>query len=311
MQPSHGVHRPDALARWLSGSALALAAFLLLMFLTEATGATHLVRSSSDTTPSTLPAAPCVDGATGPAGATGVPGSSGSVGATGASGTPGAAGDTGPSGPRGETGKPGVTGPSGATGPRGATGACGATGPVGASGTRGATGVAGPTGATGPAGVDAALLHYGAFHDTSTQTLSGANTAAIMSFNQNTPSGSNGVVSDGVSVVSGTRITMATAGVYTVQVTVQLTGGTEATRVLTWLTHNGTAVTRSTGSESVGASALATITRSFVVEAAAGDYYEIVWSASNASVTLAPADAADSPSRPGAASAAVSVTQVR
>lgn len=311
MQPTHGVHRPDPIARWLSGSALALAAFLLLMFVTEATGATHLVRSGSDTPSTTLPVTPCVDGATGPVGATGAPGSSGAVGATGASGTPGAAGDTGSAGPSGATGKTGVTGPSGATGPRGATGACGATGPVGASGTRGATGVAGPTGATGPSGVDAAVLHYGTFHDTSLQTLSGANSAVAVRLDQNTPSGANGVVADGVSVVGSTRITMANAGVYTVQVTAQVAGGAEAARVLTWLTHNGSAVVRTTGTESVAASALVTVTRSFVVEAEAGDYFEIVWSASDASVTLAPANAADSPSRPGAASAAVSVTQVR
>lgn len=138
-QPTHEPHAADLRARWIGGAALAVALFLLLFFITEATGGSHLI-AGSDPTPSTLPRTPCVDGATGVTGATGasgLTGGSGAQGATGESGVPGATGPAGVSGATGATGLTGASGASGATGPKGATGTCGATGPVGATGPAG------------------------------------------------------------------------------------------------------------------------------------------------------------------------------
>lgn len=317
MQPSNGIQRTDALARWLAGSALVAAAFLALMFLMEATGATHLVGPGAEpTTPTTLPVVPCEDGATGPvgaSGATGVPGQSGETGATGASGPGGKPGASGATGPKGVTGATGPKGITGATGPRGATGACGATGPIGASGVRGATGPMGPTGATGPAGVDGDLLAAGSFYDTSSQSIGSANAAAAVRLGEATPSGGNGVIASGVSVAGSTRVVVEEAGVYEVSVTLNVRSESGSTqRLLTWLERNGAPIARTTASSDVTpAGSATTVVRTFVVSAGAGDAFEVLWSASDTAVTLAATDAADGPARPGVASASVTVAQVR
>lgn len=309
MQPSPTARRTDSLARWLAVSSLVLAVFLLLMFVMESTGATHLVRSASDSAPATtLPVVPCVDGDTGPAGATGASGPSGASGLVGGTGATGDRGPTGSSGAIGATGSRGVTGPSGATGPRGVTGPRGATGACGATGPVGATGSQGPT---GPAGADGATLAYGAFHDNATQSLASTGSAAAVEFGQSTPSGSNGVIADGVEVESDSRITVEEAGVYEIHITLNVASSASGTPELrTWIERNGTPITRS-ASYSVVSTTSSTVVRTFVLDADAGDSFEVMWSTSDASVVLAPVDAASGPTRPAAASASVAVTQVR
>ena len=309
MQPSSATQRPDPLARWLAAASLVLAAFLLLMFVMESTGATHLVRSGSESAPATtLPVVPCEDGDTGPAGATGTAGPSGASGSVGATGATGDRGPSGGTGAVGATGSQGGTGPRGATGPQGVTGprgACGATGPIGV------TGPSGPQGATGPAGADSATLAYGAFHDNSTQTVASASSAAAVRLGESTPSGGNGVIADGVEVVGNTRITVEEAGVYEVHITLNVAStATGVPEVRTWLEHNGSAVTRTTARADISAPT-ATLVRTFLVNMGAGDAIEVMWSTSDTAVALAPADSGSDPSRPAAASASVVVTQVR
>ena len=104
------VEASDVRARWLSGAALAVSFVLLLFFITESTGASHLIKGSQPATTepaSTLPPVPCVDGATGPSGE---PGASGATGAEGDTGAVGATGDQGEVGVTGVTGKQGEIG---------------------------------------------------------------------------------------------------------------------------------------------------------------------------------------------------------
>ncbi|MFM1790169.1 MAG: hypothetical protein RLZZ526_496, partial [Actinomycetota bacterium] len=126
----------------------------------------------------------------------------GEPGADGAPGTPGAAGSAG------------SAGATGAQGPAGAQGATGPQGPTGATGPQGATGSQGPQGADGAVGPAGSFTgYYGSFYDTTTQAITSINTPKAMTFNQVSP-GVNGVVANGVSVVSGSRVTVATSGTY-------------------------------------------------------------------------------------------------
>ena len=153
----------DLRARWIAGAALAVALALLLFFITETTGASHLIVGSAGDTTTTLPQV-CVDGATGPSGpegatgASGVPGVSGAEGPQGDTGTSGVSGVTGATGPKGVTGVTGPKGVTGVTGPKGATGAKGVTGAKGATGTCGPTGPQGATGSKGAPGVVHSLM---------------------------------------------------------------------------------------------------------------------------------------------------------
>ena len=97
-----------------------------------------------------------------------------------------------------------------------------------------------------------------------------------MTLNEVTP-GVNGVIANGVSVTSGSRITLAHAGVYNIQFSAQLYNGSGASKVDIWLAKNGTAVAFTNTQESIPANERVVAAWNFVVEAAAGDYFEIMW----------------------------------
>lgn len=215
----------------------------------------------------------------------------------------------GPTGSDGATGTTGDSGDIGKTGPAGATGATGATS---ATGTTGTTGAIGATGATGPVG-PAFSGHYGTFYDTSIQTNPIADTARSVMLNEVT-NGVNGVIASGVSVVSGSRITLANAGVYNLEFSIQIDksdGGSDDIDV--WLAKNGTNVlwtnTMQTLVGSAGEKYIAAW--NFVVNAQAGDYFELMWSSPDTAMRLVSAPAQVSPVRPGVPIVMISVMQVR
>lgn len=206
----------------------------------------------------------------------------------------------------------GPTGSDGATGTTGDSGDIGKTGPAGAIGAIGATGAMGATGATGPVG-PAFSGYYGTFYDTSIQTNPIADTARSVMLNEVT-NGVNGVIASGVSVVSGSRITLANAGVYNLEFSIQIDksdGGSDDIDV--WLAKNGTNVlwtnTRQTLVGSAGEKYIAAW--NFVVNAQAGDYFELMWSSPDTAMRLVSAPAQVSPVRPGVPSVMISVMQVR
>ena len=149
-------------------------------------------------------------------------------------------------------------------------------------------------------------FNVGAF--LSTQTQSGSANVS-QSINYNTTD-----YSQGVSVVSGTRLTVANAGVYNIQFSAQVdrVSGSGTDTVHIWLKKNGTNVTNSAGAITIsgGAAAAKTISSwNYVVDAAASDYYEICWQTTDANIQLI--NAAASGNIPDVPSVIVTVTQVR
>lgn len=213
---------------------------------------------------------------------------------------------TGPQGPAGPTGPAGPQGPSG---PTGLPGPDGSTGPGGSFGPQGPAGSTGPTGPAGPSG-PAFPSYYGSFYDTTTQTNPTANTAMSVTFNQ-VIDGQNGVVANGVSIVSGSRITVANAGVYNIQFSIQA-DKTDAgdDDIDIWLASNGANLpwtnTRQTLSGTGSQKFVAAW--NFVVRADAGDYFELKWSSADADMRLLATGAATGPVRPAAPSVIVTVT---
>lgn len=236
-------------------------------------------------------------GATGATGSQGVPGvcTNGAVGASayeiwlaqghsgsqadfiaalkGEQGVPGA---TGATGPRGEPGAAGPSGATGATGPKGDPGATGATGATGASGPKGDPGATGATGATGPKGdpgTPGGVRYYGSFYDTSLQTNVTPGTGIPMRLNSTD-------VSNGVSVVGGTQITVANAGVYNLQFSAQIAQTVSPANIVAiWMRKNGTDVPWTNTEVTLqGNGARYVAAWNFFISLAAGDSVQLVWS---------------------------------
>lgn len=210
---------------------------------------------------------------------------------------------------RGATGATGTQGLTGATGPQGATGATGPQGPAGPQGNAGATGA---TGATGPAG-PAFTGYLGSFYDTTTQTNPVASVARPMTLNEVTD-GQNGAIARGITVVNGSRVTMAHAGFYNIQFSAQIDktdGGNDDIDI--WLAKNGQNVSwTNTQQTLVGTTTERYVAAwNFVVEAAAGDYFELMWSSADVDMRILSEVAQTSPARPGIPSLILTVTQVQ
>ena len=255
-----------------------------------------------------------ITGPTGPTGAQGIQGVTGPTGPTGAQGIQGDTGPTGPTGAQGIQGNTGPTGPTGPTGDQGIQGATGPTGPTGPTGSTGLTGPTGPTGATGATGAGGSLGYWGSFWDTTTQTAASANTAYSITLN------SADAANNGVSVVSGSRVTFANAGVYSLTYSIQFTNSdTQIHDVNVWLRKNnaGSAgdipdtdskfsiIARHGG---INGNVIGTV--NFVIPVAANDYIELIWATTNTQVTLETIPAGTTPVSPRIPSVVFTATQV-
>jgi hypothetical protein len=145
---------------------------------------------------------------------------------------------------------------------------------------------------------------YGSFFDTTTQSGS-ADTAYAVKHNT-TDFGS------GVSIVSNTRITMAEAGIYTIISTQQFVHTQGSTVTITgWLRKNGTDVSNSgTDLRLKGNNAKDLYAINYFVSASAGDYYELIWSASDSDTEIQYTAARTSPTRPAVPSVITTVNRV-
>ena len=174
-------------------------------------------------------------------GAAGGDGSSGTSGSSGAGGTAGTSGAAGTSGSAGTSGASGTNGSSGTAGANGTSGINGTSGVSGTAGTSASSGTAGATGSSGTSGANGAVGGYlGSFYDTTNQT--GVAGAVLTMGLNNSDSWNNGV-----SIVSGSQITIANPGVYNIQFSAQMqkTAGNTATHAHIWLSQNGTDVPNS------------------------------------------------------------------
>jgi hypothetical protein len=151
-------------------------------------------------------------------------------------------------------------------------------------------------------------VYYGSFYDTTTQTVV-ANTAYAMQIGSVDSA-------NGVSIVSGSRITFAHAGEYNIQWSGQFENGDIADHdANVWMRKNGVDIVGSNGVISVPSSHGGTHGHTvagwnFFLTVAAGDYYEFWWSTDSAQVTLQAYLAGTAPTKPSTASLIVTVQQV-
>ena len=222
----------------------------------------------------------------------------------------------GPRGPRGLSGTTGVRGATGMQGPQGIQGATGAkgdtgaTGPTGAKGDTGATGATGPTGPQGIQGLPGTFGSYGTFYSTATQTLTTTNVPIPMTFNQVTP-GVGGVVASGVSVAEASKVYVDNAGVYNIQFSAQVAkddAGIDTMDI--WLSIEGSAVPWTNTSITIDTAKRYVAAWNFIVELAAGQFFQLVYSTADIQMSLLAVPPQTGPTRPGIPSVIITVTQV-
>ena len=137
-------------------------------------------------------------------------------------------------------------------------------------------------------------LDYGSFDASIDQTIGTINTATAVALN-------NTEVSNGVSLSSGSRLTVASTGFYQVDAVLQLTStNTSAKNVYFWLRKNGTDVSFTTRAVTINLNnGFLPISLTYTMSLTAGDYVELYWAATDTAVTLdAIAASAFAPSGP-------------
>jgi hypothetical protein len=131
------------------------------------------------------------------------------------------------------------------------------------------------------------ILHYGAFSDTTTQTIVSINEAYAMVFDTTD-------ASNGVSIGSPTsQLVVNEQGVYNIQFSAQLdksSGG--AANVYIWLRKNGNNVPNTTTTLTLqGTAARQVAAWTYVIQLEAANYVELMWAADDADVTILAASA--------------------
>lgn len=124
-------------------------------------------------------------------------------------------------------------------------------------------------------------LDYGSFDSTTDQTLAAINTATAITLG-------NTLVSNGVTLTSGSRLNVVEAGYYQIDATIQLTSGSSSAKnIFFWLRKNGTDVAHSTRAVTVDInSGYLPISLNYTISLAASDYVELYWAANDTNVTL-------------------------
>jgi len=150
---------------------------------------------------------------------------------------------------------------------------------------------------------------YGAFSDFTDQTTT-INTATLMGLSVTD-------FSNEVSLQTGSKITVANAGVYNLQFSVQLQNLDNAPQdVFIWLKQNGTDITGSTGLVGMPARKSAGVPFhdikgwNYFLSMNANDYVQIYWSTTNASVTIETYAASGTPTKPSTASVVATLSFV-
>jgi hypothetical protein len=197
-------------------------------------------------------------------------------------------------------GNTGATGNTGGTGPQGNTGNTGPTGP------QGNTGNNGNTGATGAGG---ALGYWGSFWSTQDQAAAGTTLAYAITYNNTDPN------SNGVSIVSNSRITFSYPGVYNIEFSAQAdrVSGSGTDTIDIWFRKNGTDIADSNTIVTVsgGAAAAKTVAAwNYMLQVDANDYVELMWRTSDTRLEFIADPAGTNPTRPAIPSVILSANQV-
>ena len=143
-------------------------------------------------------------------------------------------------------------------------------------------------------------LRYGNFYDTTNQTNASTSAANLITVNT---SG----ITNGITIVDGSKLTFAYSGAYLVNVLSQavFTGGASSYDLTVWYSKNGTIVpysayTFTVGSGAQNAQTLANVENIFTVNA--GDYFQFYWYSPASGVTLKATAAGSNPTRPASPS---------
>lgn len=130
---------------------------------------------------------------------------------------------------------------------------------------------------------------YGSYYDTTTQTIAVINTAYPITLNNVANKIGNGPMQYGVYRGSPTsRVYVDNTADYNIQFSLQLySSNASAKNVSIWLRVNGTNVADSATVISIKDNGTATVAAwNFVINLAAGDYFELVWSADSTAVSI-------------------------
>jgi len=161
----------------------------------------------------------------------------------------------------------------------------------------------------GPSGGRYVAFPYGAFSDFTDQTTT-VNTATLMTLNTTD-------FSNGVSVVSNSKITVEYAGIYNLQFSAQLQNLDNAPQdVFIWLKQNDADITGSTGLVGLPARKSAGVPFhdikgwNYFLNMNAGDHVQIYWSTTSVDVTIQTYAASGTPTKPSTASVVATLSFV-
>ena len=151
---------------------------------------------------------------------------------------------------------------------------------------------------------------YGAFQDSTNQVAANTTTAYAVTFNTTD-------FSNGVTIASGSRITVADAGIWNLQFSIQFTNTTNASQdVDVWFRKNGTNIDNSNSKfgfaprKGAGDPYHIIAAMNFFVSLNATDYVEIMWRTTDTGVSIEKYAAGTSPTRPAVPSAIVTMSFV-
>ncbi len=151
---------------------------------------------------------------------------------------------------------------------------------------------------------------HGAFQDSTDQTAANTTTAYAVTFNTTD-------FSNGVTIASNSRITVADAGIWNCQFSIQFKNTTnDGQDVDIWFRKNGTNIDNSNSRfhlparKASGDPSHLIAAMNFFVSMAANDYVEIMWRPTSTAVSLEHFDTSTSPTRPAVPSAIVTMSFV-
>lgn len=162
----------------------------------------------------------------------------------------------------------------------------------------------------GPSGGKYLNNPHGAFKDTTDQTASNTTTAYPVTLNTTD-------YANGVSIVSNSRITVDSSGIWNLQYSLQLKNtGVDGVEVDVWLRKNGTNVDSSNRKfyvpirKVIGTASYFIASMNYPISLDTSDYIEIVWRTEDVLATIDTIATASSPTRPAVPSAIVTMTFV-
>jgi hypothetical protein len=162
----------------------------------------------------------------------------------------------------------------------------------------------------GPRGTRFMNAPYGAFQDSTDQTAASTTAAYAVTFNTTD-------FSNGVTMASGSRITVVDAGIWNCQFSIQMKNTTNDTQdAEIWFRKNGTNIDNSNSRfnlsprKSSGDPSHTIAALNFFVSMNSTDYIEIMWRVSDVGVSIEQYAAGTSPTRPATPSTIVTMSFV-